>query len=115
MFNERFNTKGQKFNADGKDLPFMSLSDFVAEFGTDDTVTVLGMYTHNKSQYGEKGIIITPNCNIDCPEHMIPMIKEVISDDELVKAVNAGKCGLKIRPYTDKKGINRFSGNFVDI
>lgn len=115
MFNERFNTKGKKFNADGKDLPFMKLSDFVSEFGTDDIVTVLGMYTHNKSKFGEKGIIITPNCNIDCPEHMIDMIKEVVASDEMVAAVNSGKCGLKIRSYEDSKGITRWSGTFVDI
>lgn len=115
MFNERFNTKGKKFNADGKDNPFMKLSDFVQEFGTDDIVTVLGMYTHNKSKFGEKGIIITPNCNIDCPEHMIDMIKEVVASDEMVAAVNSGKCGLKIRSYEDSKGITRWSGTFVDI
>ena len=115
MFNERFNIKGKKFNADGKDNPFMKLSEFVQEFGTDDIVTVLGMYIHNKTKFGEKGIIITPNCNIDCPEHMIDMIKEVIASDEMVAAVNAGKCGLKIKSYEDKKGVTRWSGNFVDI
>ena len=115
MFNERFNTKGKKFDADGKDLPFMKLSDFVSEFGTDDIVKVVGMYTHNKSQYGEKGIIITPTVNIDCPEHMIKMIKEVISDPELVSGVNAGKCGLKFRSYEDDHGVTRWSGTFVDI
>lgn len=115
MFNERFNTKGKKFNADGKDLPFMKLYDFVSEFGTDDIVKVVGMYTHNKSQFGEKGIIITPNCNIDVPEHLIPMIKEVIAEDALVEAVNAGHCGLKIRSYEDSKGIKRWSATFVDI
>ena len=115
MFNERFNTKGKKFNADGKYLPFMKLSEFVSEFGTDDIVKVVGMYTYNKFQYGEKGIIITPNCNIYVPEHLIPMIKEVIADDSLVAAVNEGKCGLKIRSYEDNKGITRWSATFVDI
>ena len=114
MFNERFN-KNNLFTHDGKDLPFMKLSEAVEKFGADDILTVQGMYTHNKSQFGEKGIIITPTVNIDCPEHMIKMIKEVISDPELVAGVNAGKCGLKFRSYEDDHGVTRWSATFVDI
>lgn len=115
MFNETFNSKGKKFNHDGAGNDFCKLSDFANQYGIDTIYTVLGMYTHNKSQFGEKGIIITEKANIDVPQHIIKDIKTVIGNDDMVAAVNAGKCGLKIYTYTDQKGEERYSATFVDI
>ena len=55
IFDSNFN-RNVKFDFDGKNLPFVSLADYAAANGTDAVVPVKGMFTHNKSKYGEKGL-----------------------------------------------------------
>lgn len=115
MFSERFD-KRNKFNFDGSNLPYEKLSHLVEAniFGEGEIVQVLGMFTHNKSKYGKTGVIVTGQYNIDVPDHLIPMIEEVLGDPMLIAGVNDGKCGFCIRSYQDDKGVTRFSGSFVD-
>ena len=115
MFNEKFGKNAAKFTFDSKGLPFVKLSEYAAENGTDAVITVKAMFTHNKSEYGEKGVIVCERCCIDVPSQLIEDIKTVRADADMVKAVNDGKCGFKIYSYTDKNGKTRYSGTFVDI
>ena len=115
MFNEKFSKNAAKFTFDSKGLPFVKLAEYAAENGINNIIPVKGMFTHNKSEYGEKGVIVTTTCCIDVPSHLINDIKLVRSDADMVAAVNAGHCGFKIYTYTDKNGKTRYSGTFVDI
>lgn len=114
IFDSNFN-RNVKFDFDGKNLPFVSLADYAAANGTDAVVPVKGMFTHNKSKYGEKGVVVTEKCNIDVPTHMVKDIKKVRESADMVAAVNAGNCGMKIYTYTDNNGVLRYSGTFTDI
>lgn len=116
MFSERFD-KRNKFNFDGTNLPYEKLSSLVESnvFGEGEIIPVMGMFTHSKSKYGKTGVIVSAQYNIDVPDHLIPMIEEVLGDKELIAGVNEGKCGFCIRSYQDDKGVTRFSGSFVDM
>lgn len=113
MFNERF-SHGRRFTFNGDNNPYITLDQYVAE-GNKTTFTVRGCFVHNKSKFGESGVIVTDNYNIDVPRHLIKYIKVVLAEPEMIRAVNDGKCGFSCSTYTDNHGIVRNTGSFIDI
>ena len=112
MFNEDFR-HGRTFNFDGSSNPYITLNNWVADKHPDRFI-VRGVFTHNKSAYGEKGVIVTDGFNIDVPEHLIKDIKKILANDMYIEAINQGKCAFLCSSYIDKNGITRNSGNFID-
>lgn len=112
MFNEKF-SHGKKFNINSDDFEFTTLDDYIKAHGN-TTLTVLGMFTY-KSKYGVRPCIIADNLKINLPQHLLSDVEAILYDDELVAAVNQGKCGFKTSQYQDKNGRERNSGSFVDI
>ena len=113
MFNERF-SHGRRFTFNSDNNPYISLNQYVAE-GNDATFIVRGCFVHFKSKFGESGVIVSDDYNIDVPVHLIKDIKIILSEPEMIKAINEGKCGFTCSTYTDNYGIVRNTGSFVDI
>lgn len=112
MFNERF-SHGKKFNINSDGFPFTTLDEVIEENGN-KVIPVCALFTY-KAKYGERPVIVSPTLKINLPDHCLNDVKEILSDDELIAAINNGKCGFKPSQYEDKNGNVRNSGSFIDI
>lgn len=112
MFNERF-SHGKKFNINADEFPFTSLDEVIAENGN-KVIPVRSLFTY-KGKFGVRPVLISDTLKINLPDHLLNDVNEIINDNDLVKAINDGKCGFEPSQYEDKNGMIRNSGTFVDI
>lgn len=74
------------------------------------------IYINKKSMYGEHPVFCSNNLLFDIPKHMNDIVKEMLNDDLVIKAINKGLLGFKVRPYIDKTyGKKCYSVEFVDL
>lgn len=95
-----------------EDAPFKKLE----ELSQTETYTVRGLWISKKSIYGDHPVITSDDFNIDLPKHTLDTVNALIADDEAVEAINAGKVGITVYDYTDKKyGKHCYGIRWVDI
>lgn len=113
MFNEKYSHE-KKFTFDSKANEFISLKEFAEKNGT-KPFPVRGMFTY-EGQRGKRGAVVTDGFNVNVPEHLIKDIESIMSNQEEIDAINAGKCAFRISTYEDKKFGNGicYSGSFID-
>lgn len=114
MFNELFT--GNRFNYDMTQNKFVKLREFYESEHADHGI-VRGMYVSNKGEYGPSAVLVIDGWNLNLPKHMTGRVNRIRGDAEMVKAINEGKCGFKIREYQDNKNPNvtRLTVDFYDI
>lgn len=112
----RFNKSGIYFTYDReKSRPYTVLETLYKEYGKDKVYKVLGLYI-NEGKFGEQGSAVLDDVQVDLPKHLVPVIKEIRSDEKLVDDINQGLVGFKIyKYYTKKYGREAYSINWVDI
>lgn len=89
----RYNKGGQWTASIPQDVQYLKLQDCGA-----DVRNVLGIYISTKSKYGKSASIYDGEYMINLPSHMVPTCEEMITDSDVIAAVNGGKLG--IQPYT---------------
>lgn len=95
---------------------YYSLVDLFKANGDKKVYNVRSMFINTKSQYGDSPVIATDDCLVNVPSHMLSTIKDMLSDVEVVEAVNNSKLGFTIYPYTTKNAKGTFySITWVDI
>lgn len=112
-----------KFNKEQKftfktpdDFKFTTLDEQFTKNGESEKYKVNALYMNTKSIYGEHPVAVTDNAMVDFPKHLAPTVKEMINDDEAVKAINDGKVGFTIYTYIDKKYHKTcYSVKWIDI
>lgn len=109
-FASKYNS-GSKFNIDTKGYPYVKLSDL----DPNKVYTLSGFFINTKGDYEPHPVFIVDKTLIDIPPHLTQTCKEIEQDSEAVKEIIAGKVGFKLRPYTDRKGKERNSIEWVDI
>lgn len=67
-----------------------------------------GMYTHDKSKFGEQGVYIVQLADgtigmIDAPGEQLETIKECLADEEEIANIKAGKYMIEAYQYESKK------------
>lgn len=99
----RFNEPIAYFTYDKeKTRKYVNLEDLYKKYGKDKVYKVLGLYV-NEGMYGEQGTAVLDDVQVNLPKHLVPVIKEIRADEELVYDINEGKVGFKIYPYKAKK------------
>lgn len=110
----KFNNKGNSFTYRAPEgTPYKKLKDLYDKKHPDNIWTILGAFVHD-GQYGENAVLVTSDCYVNLPDHMVRRIKDLISDDEVIAQINAGAAGFKIYEYENKKGNKSYSVTFVD-
>ena len=112
----RFNAGNLYFVYDKeKSRPYTNLETLYKENGKDKVYKVLGLYI-NEGKFGEQGSAVLEDVQVNLPKHLVPVIKEIRSDENLVDDINQGLVGFKIyKYYTKKYGREAYSINWVDI
>ena len=98
-----------------KERPYVNLKDLYEEYGKDKVYQVLGLYI-NEGKFGEQGSAVISDNQVNLPKHLVPVIKEIRSNEKLVDDINQGLVGFKIYKYHAKKyGVDAYSIRWVDI
>ena len=98
------------------DFTYKSLVELFTEGGAEKVHVVKALYINKKSRYGESPIVVTNECLANLPAHLTETVKEMMHDEEFVKAVNDGKVGMKIYSYeTPSRTGLCYSVNWIDL
>lgn len=113
-FSNKYNV-AKLFDVDTTDFEYFSLEDIYD--GDDETIYVIcGVYINTRGLYDDAPVIALEDRYINLPAHLTKVCQQMIEDPMCVKAINAGKCGFKIRPYHQNKyDKDCFSVEWVDV
>ena len=98
-----------KFNRGNKftfkpvdDAQYVSLEDLYNK-NPEQIHDVRALYINTKSKFGDAPCVaIDPVIIVNLPKHLLETVKEMISDDECVDAINNNEVKFKIYSYKDK-------------
>lgn len=93
-------TKGSIFNIDTKDWPFKKLEDLYKDGNKLNEVQ--GIYISTSGKFGPAPVAICKNYCVNLPAHMLDEMKELLSCEEDIEDIKAGKVGFTVETYTDK-------------
>lgn len=101
-----------------KEFKYVSLG-FLFQQNGDKGARVHGvnaLYINRKGRFGDSPVAVTSSELVNLPAHLTDTVREMMADEELVQAVNAGKVGFKIYEYTTaNRNEPCYSVNWVDI
>ena len=113
MFNENF-SHGKKFNFNSDGLIFITLDQYVKDFGN-KSFTVREVFINPKSKFGPRACVVSDTHKINLPKHFNSDVEKITNNQQFIDAINNGKCGFQPEQYTDRTGVVRNSGKFIDI
>ena len=98
----KFN-KGSKFTFKADDyVQYVSLEELYNQ-NPEQIHNVKALYINTKSRFGDAPCVaIDPVIIVNLPNHLLDIVKEMISDDECVAAINNNEVKFKIYSYKDK-------------
>lgn len=103
-FSKRYNTERQ-FDIDTTDFTYISLEDLWIRVGQEDNVPVRiwGVYINTKGKFEPAPVVAIDDYYVNLPAHMTEVCRQMLKDEECVKAINAGKCGMTVYSYVHPK------------
>lgn len=115
MFNEINKSYGPRFTFNSDDLEFTNLDDYVSANGNKSFI-VKAVFVHQKGK--EKyPAVVSESAKIWLPAHLTETIEAIHASDEMVEAINAGKCKFTPKQYekTGKYAGTYNTGIFEDV
>ena len=98
----KFN-KGSKFTFKPADDPQYVSLEVLYNKNPEQVHDVRALYINTKSRFGDAPCVaIDPIIIVNLPNHLLETVKEMISDDECVDAINNNEVKFKIYSYKDK-------------
>ncbi|AAX90667.1 hypothetical protein SPV66_ORF016 [Staphylococcus phage 66] len=104
-----------RFEFEEKEREFIKLSELVEKYGMKKEYIVRALFTNKESKFGEQGVIVTDDYNVNLPNHLTDLIKEMRADEDVVDIINAGEVQFTIYEYENKKGQKGYSINFGKV
>lgn len=91
----------------------------LSSFENDTVLKVVGCYVNKKSDFGEQPVFIVYDSKdyffVNVPVRHIETVNAIISNDDMVNAVNNGDCFIKVEKYYNNKFKKEcFDFEFVD-
>lgn len=118
----KYNKQGNRFKyqiPENSEHVFVKASELYQMPNNEAGVVVKSMYINSKGKFGEHGVLICeePAILIDCPNHLTETIRDMMKDDEVVEAVNAGKFGVRAYEYATKNAASgvAYGLEFMDL
>lgn len=94
----------------------LELNDGDIDAASEEVTTIRGLYIGSKSLYNDGASVIaaTDSFYLNLPYHVMPTVKQILSDREAINAINNGKVGITLYPY-QSHGKDCVAFNWVDI
>lgn len=114
-FAKRFN-KGARFNFDSQGLGYRTLAELYSEDGPDVVHMLHAIYINTKGKFADNPVFGTDGALVNIPAHMTDVCREIITDEDAIDDINAGRVGFTVYQYESEK-FNRvcYGVNFVDV
>ncbi|EZV76690.1 hypothetical protein [Staphylococcus aureus] len=104
-----------RFEFEEKEREFIKLSELVEKYGMKKEYIVRALFTNKESKFGEQGVIVTDDYNVNLPNHLTDTIKDMRQDEDVVDIINAGHVQFTIYEYENKKGQKGYSIKFGQV
>ena len=117
-FAKKFNRNSVHFDVNTEAFNFCSLQ-FLNENYKGETFRMLGVFVNSKLVFGDSPCAIVDGALVNLPEHMTPVIQNILNDTEAVESIKCGVVGFTVREYQSKnpkaKGKTCYTIDWVDI
>lgn len=115
-YNKQHNGYSFVYPASGTAV-YTNLLELSKTYEKDHVFGVRALYINTKGAYGaQPTAAIGDNVICNLPSHLVETVREMIADDELTEAINAGKFGFTIREYVRKGTAKKlFTVEWVDV
>lgn len=97
--------KGSVFSFNSEGLPFKSLNDL--ELGKEYEVKAAYILSKRGKMRQDMPNIVTADAVINIPSHMLDDVRDLISNEDAIAQVEAGKLYFKPYEYTNSEGTFR--------
>ena len=122
---KKFN-KTKKFDFDTKGLEYFSLQELYEELTESNDgkepdlesnpIPVRAIYINTKGYYDPAPVVGIDGALINLPAHLLESAEDIINDEQAVKLVNQGHCGMVISYYwMEKYNKTCYTAEFVEI
>lgn len=111
-YNEKTNVS--KFNTTINNDVYKTLEEVYNGDYDQSDLTVYSLFTHNKSKYGESAVAVCKEFNVNLPNHLVDVVKDMISDNEVIELVNKHQVALKPYQYQSKHYGVGYSTEFIE-
>lgn len=109
-FANRYN-KGNKFDIDTTGYNFLKLS----ELEPGEIYKLVGLWINYKGNYGPSPVAIIDGNFVNLPSYTLSEVQDMLTDDDTINDIKAGKCGFSVRPYRDRNGASRLGIHWEDV
>lgn len=111
MFNS-LNKGGIDWGVDTEKMQYIRLE----EMKDAGNIVIKGVFINKKGNFDPHPVAIIENGLLDLPAHQTENVQTILESPEMVEAVKAGKCAVKVVPYTAKKyNKDCFTVDWVDV
>ena len=97
-----------QFNFEEKQRDFMKL----AELNEGKKYTILAVFINTKGKYGDQGLFVTDDFQVNLPPHLLDLAHDLRQDQEIIDAINNRELAFEIYQYNGKNGVG-YSLNLV--
>lgn len=101
-------TVAPSFNFEEKEREFKKL----AELKEKTKYTILAVFINTKGKFGDQGLFVTDDFQVNLPPHLLDLAKDLRQDDEIIDAINNRQLAFEIYEYNGKNGVG-YSLNLV--
>src|SRR5699024_5804907 len=99
------------FEFEEKERPFKKLKELHNE-QPKARYTILAVFINTKGKFGDQGVFITDNFQVNLPPHLLDLSQELRQDDEVIEAINNRELAFEVYQYNGKNGTG-YSINLV--
>lgn len=75
--------------------------------------TIQALFINTKGKFGDQGVIYTNHYIINLPKHLLELVKDLRSDDEVTQAINSRQLAFEVYSYNTDEGRKGYSINIV--
>lgn len=101
-------TVAPSFNLAVKERDFKKLADLQEN----TKYTILAVFINTKGKFGDQGLFVTDDFQVNLPPHLLDLAKDLRQDDEIIDAINNRQLAFEIYEYNGKNGVG-YSLNLV--
>ena len=66
--------------------------------------TILAIFINTKGKFGDQGVFITNDFQVNLPPHLLDLSQELRQDEEVIEAINNRELAFEIYQYNGKNG-----------
>lgn len=66
--------------------------------------TILAVFINTKGKFGDQGIFVTKDFQVNLPPHLLDLSQDLRQDEEVIEAINNRELAFEIYQYNGKNG-----------